>query len=136
MSPLPFSSHTCLLVFSPSLVIFFDTTFDPWQPETRPTRASVSSYWIGNLTGYSSFQKWPGCCNKPHRPFLPCWAGSRLRKEVTVFLQASSANPGSPATSIIQLHEGVTILDTSPNYYMSATVVCRNTFPHSAHNFS
>src|SRR2546425_3477311 len=24
--------------------------FDRWQPETRPTRASVSSCWIGNLT--------------------------------------------------------------------------------------
>jgi len=29
MSLLPFSSHTCFLVFSPSLVIFCDTTFQP-----------------------------------------------------------------------------------------------------------
>ena len=36
-------------------------------------------------------------------------------------MQASSANPGSPATSIILLHEGFAILDTSLNYYMSAT---------------
>ena len=41
----------------------------------------------------------------------------------SLFSQASSANPGSPATPIILLQEGVAILDTSANYYMSATPI-------------
>src|SRR5260221_13836074 len=39
------------------------------------------------------------CCNKPYRPFLPWWTGSRLSQEVTVQVseQATSPNFGPPA---------------------------------------
>jgi hypothetical protein len=45
------------------------------------------------------FREVVGCCNKPYRPFLPWWTGSRLFREVTVQLaeQATSQDFGSPA---------------------------------------
>jgi len=39
------------------------------------------------------------CCNKPYRPLVPWWTGSRLFREVTLQLaeEATSQNFGSPA---------------------------------------
>src|SRR5712692_5215191 len=45
------------------------------------------------------FRETAGCCNKPYRPLVPWWTGSRLSREVTVQVseQATSQNLGSPA---------------------------------------
>jgi hypothetical protein len=42
-------------------------------------------------------------------------------------VRASSANPGSPATSIILFLECITILVPSANYYMSSPPSCTKT---------
>lgn len=67
--------------------------------ESRPTRASVSSSWIGNLTLAAAFHLTAGCCNKPDRPLRLWLAGSRLEKEVTAFRRPQANYSGSPAAT-------------------------------------
>jgi hypothetical protein len=66
------------------------------QRETLPTKANVTSYWIGNLPSGVLWET-TGCCNKPYRPFLLWRAGSRLLKMVTVREQATGCDLGSPS---------------------------------------
>src|SRR5260370_14274487 len=44
------------------------------ERETRPTRANVSSCWIGNQA-WRLLIRAAGCCNKPYRPLMLCDAG-------------------------------------------------------------
>jgi hypothetical protein len=90
------------------------------QREARPSRVSVSSYRIGNLASGVTWEAPPASCNKPHRPFVLWWTGSRLEKEVTVHLtaeQATSQYSGSPAASISIFPYGVISLPPTKVLY-------------------
>jgi len=71
------------------------------EREARPSRVSVSSYRIGNLAHVTAFREATGCCNKPYRPFVPWWTGSRLEKEVTIHLTLNRPQANTQALPLL-----------------------------------
>src|SRR5260221_3795472 len=102
-----YSSHTCFCFISPSLSISWRHSSASLplllQPASNPTNQGERQLMLDRQSspGGLVFRETAGCCNKPYRPLVPWWTGSRLSREVTVQVseQATSQNLGSPAAS-------------------------------------
>ncbi len=102
-----YSSHTCFCFISPSLSISWRHSSASLslllQPARNPTNQGERQLMLDRQSspGGLVFRETAGCCNKPYRPLVPWWTGSRLSREVTVQVseQATSQTIGSPAAS-------------------------------------
>jgi len=66
-----YSSHTCFCLTSPSLCLLPSAAWHRGSSrETRPTGASVSSCWIGNLALTALKYEPQDASNKPYRPLM------------------------------------------------------------------
>src|SRR5258708_33743189 len=97
-----YSSHTCFCLASPSLCISPSAAFY-YSRARNPTNQGERQLMLDrqSSSGGLVFREAADCCNKPYRPLMPWWTGSRLSEEVTVQIieQATSQNLGSPAAS-------------------------------------
>jgi hypothetical protein len=117
-----FITHLLSLTLSPWTFHPVLSVTEMNQREARPSRVNVSSYRIGNLAHVATFREATGCCNKPHRPFVPWWTGSRLEKEVTIHLTLNRPQANTQALPLLPLIypiRGYTSMLLLPNYYMS-----------------
>src|SRR5215472_1245552 len=89
-----YSSHTCFCLTSSSLCLLPSAAWHRIsERETRPTGASVSSCWIGNLALTAlKYEPLAGATSRID-PLCASWTGSRLSREVTVQLFGTGHKP-------------------------------------------
>jgi hypothetical protein len=106
-----YSSHTCFRLLSPSLDLPSGAACHRDLRARNPADQGERQLMLDRQSSHTvDFREAVGCCNKPYRPFLPWWTGSRLSREDTVQMskQATSQNLGSPALRTSVSSGGIT----------------------------